>query len=392
MNIQLSDHFNCRRLLRFTLPSIVMMIFTSVYGVVDGFFVSNFVGKTSFAAVNFIMPFLMILGAVGFMFGAGGGALIAKTMGEGRHEKAQKLFSLFVYVTVICGIVIAVLGSIFIRPIAAFLGAEGTMLDALFVAVLPWGLVGAAAATAASQCLGGVIPLIYFGSRNTSLLRPRKWEMDGRALLKACTNGSSELMSNISMSIVSMLYNSQLIRYAGEDGIAAYGVLMYVNFVFLAAFIGYSTGTAPIIGYHYGAGNHRELKSLRKKSFLLIVICSGDMFMLAELLAKPLGGIFVGYDQKLLDLTVRAFTIYSFSFLFAGIAIFGSSFFTALNDGLTSAVISFLRTLVFQAAAVLLFPLYFGIDGIWLSIVAAEWMAMLVTLMFIVGKRKKYRY
>ena len=326
------------------------------------------------------------------MFGAGGGALIAKTMGEGRHEKAQKLFSLFVYVTVICGIVIAVLGSIFIRPIAAFLGAEGTMLDALFVAVLPWGLVGAAAATAASQCLGGVIPLIYFGSRNTSLLRLRKWEMDGRALLKACTNGSSELMSNISMSIVSMLYNSQLIRYAGEDGIAAYGVLMYVNFVFLAAFIGYSTGTAPIIGYHYGAGNHRELKSLRKKSFLLIVICSGDMFMLAELLAKPLGGIFVGYDQKLLDLTVRAFTIYSFSFLFAGIAIFGSSFFTALNDGLTSAVISFLRTLVFQAAAVLLFPLYFGIDGIWLSIVAAEWMAMLVTLMFIVGKRKKYRY
>lgn len=392
MNIQLSDHFNCRRLLRFTLPSIVMMIFTSVYGVVDGFFVSNFVGKTSFAAVNFIMPFLMILGAVGFMFGAGGGALIAKTMGEGRHEKAQKLFSLFVYVTVICGIVIAVLGSIFIRPIAAFLGAEGTMLDALFVAVLPWGLVGAAAATAASQCLGGVIPLIYFGSRNTSLLRLRKWEMDGRALLKACTNGSSELMSNISMSIVSMLYNSQLIRYAGEDGIAAYGVLMYVNFVFLAAFIGYSTGTAPIIGYHYGAGNHRELKSLRKKSFLLIVICSGGMFMLAELLAKPLGGIFVGYDQKLLDLTVRAFTIYSFSFLFAGIAIFGSSFFTALNDGLTSAVISFLRTLFFQAAAVLLFPLYFGIDGIWLSIVAAEWMAMLVTLMFIVGKRKKYRY
>ncbi len=392
MNIQLSDHFNCRRLLRFTLPSIVMMIFTSVYGVVDGFFVSNFVGKTSFAAVNFIMPFLMILGAVGFMFGAGGGALIAKTMGEGRHEKAQKLFSLFVYVTVICGIVIAVLGSIFIRPIAAFLGAEGTMLDALFVAVLPWGLVGAAAATAVSQCLGGVIPLIYFGSRNTSLLRLRKWEMDGRALLKACTNGSSELMSNISMSIVSMLYNSQLIRYAGEDGIAAYGILMYVNFVFLAVFIGYSTGTAPIMGYHYGAGNHRELKSLRKKSFLLIVICSGGMFMLAELLAKPLGGIFVGYDQKLLDLTVRAFTIYSFSFLFAGIAIFGSSFFTALNDGLTSAVISFLRTLVFQAAAVLLFPLYFGIDGIWLSIVAAEWMAMLVTLMFIVGKRKKYRY
>lgn len=442
MNIQLSDHFNCKRLLQFTLPSIVMMIFTSIYGVVDGFFVSNFVGKTSFAAVNFIMPFLMILGAVGFMFGAGGGALIAKTMGEGRHEKAQKLFSLFVYITVICGIVIAVLGSIFIRPIAAFLGAKGTMLDecvlygrvllpalpfymlqfefqsffvtaekpqlglavtvvsgaanmildALFVAVLPWGLVGAAAATAVSQCLGGIIPLIYFGRRNTSCLRLRKWEMDGRALLKACTNGSSELMSNISMSAVSMLYNSQLIRYAGEDGIAAYGVLMYVNLVFLAAFIGYSTGAAPIISYHYGAGNHGELKSLRKKSILIIAICSVSMFVLAELLAKPLGSIFVGYDRRLLDLTVRAFAIYSFSFLFAGIAIFGSSFFTALNDGLTSALISFLRTLVFQAAAVLLFPMIWGIDGIWISIVAAEMMAALVTLLFLVCKKKKYCY
>ena len=322
MSIQLSDHFNYRKLLRFTLPSIVMMIFTSIYGVVDGFFVSNFVGKTPFAAVNFIMPFLMILGAVGFMFGTGGSALIAKTMGEGDPEKANRLFSLFVYVSAACGIVIAVAGIAFIRPIASLLGAEGTMLDdcvtygriilialpaymlqyefqsffvtaekpqlglfvtiaagvtnivldALFVAVFRWGLVGAAAATAISQMVGGIVPLFYFFRRNSSLLRLGKTRFDGRALLKACTNGSSELMSNISTSIVSMLYNLQLMHYVGEDGVSAYGVLMYVNMIFLAAFIGYSVGTAPVVGYHYGAGNHKELKSLLKKSMNLILI------------------------------------------------------------------------------------------------------------------------
>ena len=442
MHISLSEHFNYRKLLRFTFPSIIMMIFTSVYGVVDGLFVSNFVGKTPFAAVNFIMPFLMILGAVGFMFGTGGSALIAKTMGEGDPEKANRLFSLFVYVSAACGIVIAVAGIAFIRPIASLLGAEGTMLDdcvtygriilialpaymlqyefqsffvtaekpqlglfvtiaagvtnivldALFVAVFRWGLVGAAAATAISQMVGGIVPLFYFFRRNSSLLRLGKTRFDGRALLKACTNGSSELMSNISTSIVSMLYNLQLMHYVGEDGVSAYGVLMYVNMIFLAAFIGYSVGTAPVVGYHYGAGNHKELKSLLKKSMNLILIFSLVMFGLAELLAKPLSMIFVGYDQGLLDLTLRAFLLYSFSFLFSGVGIYGSSFFTALNDGLTSALISFLRTLVFQVAAVLIFPGIWGIDGIWLSIVAAELMSAIVTELFLFTKRKKYHY
>lgn len=442
MNIQLSDHFTYKKLLRFTLPSIIMMVFTSIYGVVDGFFVSNYVGKTSFAAVNFIMPFLMLLGAVGFMFGTGGSALIAKTMGEGNSDKAKRLFSLFVYVSAACGIIIAVLGIIFIRPIAAFLGAEGSMLDncviygriilvalpaymlqyefqsffvtaekpqlglavtimagvtnmvldALLVAVFPFGLEGAAAATAISQCVGGIVPLIYFCRPNSSLLRLTKTGFDGKALRKACTNGSSELMSNISMSVVSMLYNVQLIKYAGEDGIAAYGVLMYVNMIFLAAFIGYSVGTAPVIGYHYGAGNHIELKSLLKKSITIIGIFSVIMFIAAEVLAKPLAKIFVGYDQALLEMTLRGFVIYSFAFLFAGIAIYGSAFFTALNDGLISALISFLRTLLFQVAAVLIFPLFWGIDGIWFSIVAAELMAAVVTVLFILGKKKKYHY
>ncbi len=442
MKIQLSDSFDYKKLLRFTFPSIIMMVFTSIYGVVDGFFVSNFVGKTPFAAVNFIMPFLMILGTVGFMFGTGGSALIAITMGAGDKERAKRLFSLFIYVSAICGILIGALGIVVIRPVAAWLGAEGEMLDncvvygriilavlpalilqyefqsffitaekpklglavtvaagvanmvldALFVGVLRWGLVGAAAATAISQSVGGIIPLIYFGRPNTSLLRLTRTKFDGRALLKACANGSSELMSNISMSVVGMLYNIQLMKYAGEDGVAAYGVLMYVNMIFLAAFIGYSVGVAPVIGYHYGAGNHGELKGLLKKSLVLIGIFSVGMVALAEGLARPLALIFVGYDPELLDMTLRGFLVYSFSFLFAGLAIYGSSFFTALGNGLVSALISFLRTLVFQVAAVLIFPLIWGLDGIWFSIVAAELVAALVTVAFLAGKRKKYHY
>lgn len=440
--IQLSDHFNYRRLLRFTFPSVVMMIFTSIYSVVDGFFVSNFVGKTPFTAVNFIMPFLMILGAIGFMFGAGGSALISKTMGEGEDEKAKELFSLFVKVTLGCGVVFGVLGFLFVRPIAVFLGAEGELLelcvlyariimialpaymlqfefqsffvtaekpqlglymtiasgvtnivlDALLVAVFRCGLIGAAAATAISQCVGGVIPLVYFSRPNSSRLRLVKAPFDGRSLVKACTNGSSELLSNVSMSLVSMLYNVQLIKYAGEDGVAAYGVLMYVNFVFLAAFIGYSVGTAPVIGYHYGAGNHEELKGILKKSLVLVGVFSVSMFVVAELLARPLSMLFVGYDAGLLALTLRGFLIYSFSFLFAGMAIFGSSFFTALNNGLVSAVMSFLRTLVFQVTAVMIFPLIWEIDGIWMSIVGAELMAAAVAVIFLILLRKKYHY
>ena len=442
MKIQLSDHFNYKKLLQFTLPSIIMMIFTSIYSVVDGFFVSNIVGKTPFTAVNFIMPVLMILGSAGFMFGTGGGALIAKTMGEGDTEDAKNQFSLIVYTSLIIGIVLAVLGIIFIRPIASFLGAEGQLLedsivygriilmaipafilqfefqclfatagkttlglfvtiasgltnivlDALFVAVFRWGLEGAATATAVSQLVGGVVPMIYFIRPNTSLLRLGKTRYDGNVLRKVCINGSSELMSNISMSVISMLYNAQLLKYAGEDGIAAYGVLMYVSMIFQAMFIGYSVGTAPIISYHYGAGNDNELKSLLRKSLRLIGIFAITMFGAAYLLANPLSRIFVGYDEGLLQLTVHAFGIFSFSFLFSGFAIFGSSFFTALNDGLVSAAISFMRTLVFQVAAVLIFPIFWKVNGIWASIVAAEAMAVMVTIIFLLTKQKKYKY
>ena len=442
MKIQLSEHFTYPKLLRFTLPSIIMLVFSSIYGVVDGFFVSNFVGKTAFTAVNFILPFLMILGAVGFMFGTGGGALIAKTMGEGDDVRANRLFSLVVYTSLGCGVALAALGFGLLRPLATALGAEGSLLadcitygtvllpaipayvlqyefqclfvtaekpglglavtvaaglanmvlDALFVAVLSWGLVGAAAATALSQCVGGLLPLVYFARPNTGRLRlgPTGW--DARALGKVCTNGSSELMSNISMSLVSMLYNTQLLHYAGEDGIAAYGVLMYVSMIFQAMFIGYSVGTAPVVSYHYGAGNATELHSLLRKSLTVLVGFALAMFAAARLLAAPLARLFVGYDAALFALTLHAFSIFSFSFLFSGFAIFGSSFFTALNNGPVSAAISFLRTLVFQVLCVLLFPLVFQVEGIWFSLVAAELLAVAVTAAFLRAKQRIYRY
>ena len=438
----MSDHFTYKRLLKFTFPSMVMMVFTSVYGVVDGFFVSNFVGKTPFAAVNFIMPLLMILGCGGFMFGTGGSALIAKTMGEGRREKANELFSLIVYGALVCGIVITVLGLIFLRPAAVLMGAKGQLLedsvfygniillatpfyilqyefqclfatagkpqlglcitvasgftnmilDGVLVAIFSWGLFGAAAATALSQFVGGVVPLIYFGQKNSSLLRLGTCKFDGKALIKTCANGSSELMSNISMSVVSMLYNIQLMKYAGENGVAAYGVLMYVSFIFQAVFIGYAVGGAPVIGYHYGAKHYEELRNLRKKSMRLMGMMSVTMFLAGQVLARPLSLVFVSYDRELLDMTVRGFFIFSFSFLLSGFSIFTSAFFTALNDGLTSALISFLRTLVFQSGAVLLFPLWWGLDGIWLSVVAAEVLAAVVMVLFLAGKRKVYHY
>lgn len=442
MGIQLSDHFTYSRLFRFTLPSIVMLIFSSLYGVVDGFFVSNFVGKEAFTAVNFIMPFLMILGAIGFLFGTGGGALIARTMGEGNPELANRQFSLVVYVSLGIGVILTVLGFWLLRPVASFLGAEGVLLedcvrygrvillanpayilqyefqclfataqkpklglyvtvasgltnmvlDALFVAVFPWGLEGAAAATALSQCIGGLLPLLYFGRKNSSRLRLTRTQWMGRALLKVCGNGSSELLSNISMSLVSMLYNVQLLRYAGQDGVASYGVLMYVMLVFQSIFIGYSIGVAPVVSYQYGAKNSAELRGLRQKSLRVIGAAAVLMFAVALLSAEPLSRIFVGYDAALLDLTLHAFSIYSFSFLFAGFSIFASAFFTALNDGLTSAVISFVRTLVFQVVCVLVFPLIWGVDGIWLAIVGAEMLAVAVSAGFLVIKRKKYGY
>ena len=442
MRIQLSDHFSYGRLIRFTLPSIVMMIFTSIYSVVDGLFVSNFVGKTPFAAINLIMPILIILGALGFMIGTGGSAIVAKTLGEGDPARANRYFSMLVYTTVVGGAVLAAAGELSLPIVSELLGAEGAMLqdcilygriilaalpafmlqnvfqsfmitaeksrlglavtvaagltnmvlDFVFIVPLGWGLAGAAIATAISQVIGGAVPIVYFARKNDSLLRLTKAKFEGRILLRTCTNGSSELMSNISASIVTMLYNFQLMRLAGEDGIAAYGVVMYVNFVFSAIFIGYSIGAAPVIGYHYGAQNHAELKNLSRRSLVLVVISGVAMTVLAELLAQPLTHVFVGYDAGLYALTVRGFMLYSISFLVSGVNIFGSAFFTALNNGKVSALISFMRTLVFETSTVMLLPIVWGIDGVWSAIIVAEACALVLTTAFLVGLRKPYGY
>ncbi len=442
MKIQLSDHFTYKRLLRFVWPPITMMIFTSIYGVVDGFFISNFVGKIPFAAVNLIMPFLMILGCFGFMLGAGGSALVSKTLGEGNKEKANQIFSLLVTVGIVIGVILAVIGIIFLEPIAIFLGAEGEMihycviygriilvavpafmlqnmfqsflvtaerpelglvmtvlagvtnmvLDALLMGVFAWGTVGAALATAISQFVGGVAPFFFFLKPKRSLLRLTKPVFDGQALLKTCTNGSSELVTNISLSIISMLYNFQLLKYAGENGVAAYGVIMYVNFIFIAIFIGYSIGTAPVIGFHYGAGNHGELKNIFKKSMTLLMITGIVLMVIGLVFSGALARLFVGYDPQLCEMTVKGFRIYALSFLFCGFNIFGSSLFTALNNGLVSAVISFLRTLLFQVGAILIMPLIWGLDGIWYSVTVAEVVALILTMTFIIKLRGKYHY
>ncbi len=442
MKIRLSDHFSYRRLMRFVLPSVIMMIVTSVYSIVDGFFVSNFVGKSAFAAVNLIMPFLMALGAFGFMIGTGGSALVAKTMGEGEAEKANRYFSMLTYVLIVIGVALSAAGFIFIRPIAGLLGASGGVLedcivygrillvanaafmlqnafqsflvvaekpkfglaisiiaglmnvalDFLLVYVFPLGLAGAAIATAASQLAGAAVPLLYFLLCKDSALRLTRAKFDAGALLRSCINGSSEMLTNLSASFVSMLYNFQLMRIAGENGVAAYGVIMYVNFIFMAFYFGFSIGSSPVFSYHYGAENHGELKGLFRKSLVIIAIAAFTMTALAELLASPLSRLFVGYDAELLAMTRTAFKLYSLSFLAAGFNIFGSAFFTALNNGLLSAVISFLRTLVFQVAAILILPALLGINGIWIALVAAEGVTLLVTFPLLAAKRRQYHY
>jgi len=442
MAIHLYDRFNYKRLIRFVIPSVIMMVFASVYGVVDGIFVSNFAGKTAFAAVNLVMPFIMAIASIGFMIGTGGSALVAKIYGEGDREGANRVFSLLIYTTVALGALFSAFGIIFMRPISVLLGAEGEMielcviygriilasltawmlqnvfqsfcvtaekpilgliimvsagvtnivLDALFVAVFEWGIIGAAAATATSQVVGSIIPIIYFAFPNSSVLRLSGCKLDGGAILKTFANGSSELMTNISMSLVNILYNYKLMQLFGENGVAAYGVIMYVSFIFISIFIGYSIGTAPIISYNYGAKNAEEMRGVHRKSLVIMGLSAFILTLTAEALAHPLSAIFVSYDRELFELTKRAFAIYSLSYIFSGFSIYASSFFTALGNGIVSAVISFLRTCVFQIGAILILPIIMGNDGIWYSIVVAELTSVIMSFIFLGVNKRKYSY
>ena len=441
--IQLSDHFTYGKLLRFTLPSIVMMVFTSIYSVVDGFFISNFAGKTAFAALNLIWPFLMILGGMGFMIGTGGTALVSRYLGAGQKERARRYFSMLVEFTALLGLLLTAIGLIFMEPIARFLGATEEMipdcvlygriviafnvafmfqnvfqsflvaaekprlglvatvsagvtnmvLDALLVGVFRWGLAGAALATGLSQTVGAVIPMVFFLNReNGSALHFSFTPMEAHPLLQACGNGASELMSNISGSIAAMVYNFQLLKFLGEDGVSAYGVIMYVGFIFVAIFVGYSIGSAPIISFHFGAENREELKNMFRKSYLLMAVWGIAMALAAYLLAGPLAKLFVGYDRQLCELTVHAMRLHCLAFLFTGANIFTSSLFTALNDGTVSALVSFARSMVLQIATVLLLPGLMGPDGLWLAALATDTCALVIDICVLGGNRKKYGY
>ncbi len=440
--IRLSDHFTAKRLIRFVMPSIIMMIFTSIYSVVDGLFVSNYVGKTAFAALNLIYPPLAMLGGLGFMIGTGGSAIVAMTLGEGKKDKANEYFSFLIYVTIAVGLTLTVVGFGVLRPIAMLLGAQGRMLenclvygwiilafqtafmlqfvfqsffvtaekpklglavtvaagltnvvlDYLLVGVFHFGLLGAAVATGMSQVVGGVLPLVYFAGKNGSLLKLTKAKWNKWVLVKTCTNGSSELMSNISASVVNILYNYQLMLRAGENGVAAYGVMMYMSFVFSAVYLGYAVGCAPIISFHYGAANRDELKNLFRKSIGLNGAAGLFMIATAQLAADPLMRIFVGYDGDLFAMTRDGFRLYAMAFLITGLNIFGSAFFTALGNGGVSALISFLRTLVFQVLSVLILPVYLGVSGIWLAVVVAEVLSLAVTAGLLMANRKKYGF
>ncbi len=440
--IHLSEHFTNSKLLRFTLPSIAMNIFASLYIVVDGFFVANFAGKSEFAAVTLIFPILNILGTIGYMFGVGGNALVAKTLGENDRERANRLFSMIVLASSCVGVILMVLGFIFMPQVASMLGAEGKLLensvlygrifilalpawiwvyefqlffiasekprlglavtvitglcnvalDALFLIGFKWGLAGAAAASALTQIVGGVFPLIYFSRKNDSMLRLVKPAWEVKSLVKCCINGSSEFMEEAAASFVGIFYNVQLLKYAGEDGVVIYGLLMYLSLIFSAIFVGYSNGVGPVVSYHYGAQNHEELRNLRKRSLTIIGVASVAMFVLSEVLARPFSALFLQDGGKLLADAVHAFRIFSFAYLFTGMAVFGSAFFTALNNGQVSALIAFLRTFVFELGAVLLLPLFLGVDGIWSSYVFAEFMAAATGCIFMAALKKKYHY
>ncbi len=448
MGVRLSDHFNYKKLFTAVLPTILMMMFTSLYSIIDGIFVSNFTSTDAFAGLNLIMPVTMIIGSLGFMLGAGGSALTSMTLGQGNRERANKIFSMIVYFNIILGLVISTIVFIFIEPIAIALGSvsgqvasqimidnavlygrillifmvmfmlqnvfqsffvvaekaknafimtivaglTNIFLDALFVAILKWGLVGAALATGISQTIAAIIGFVYFSRRNNSLLKLTKTKLEFLPLLKSCTNGSSEFISNTAASVVSILFNIQLLKYAGVNGVAAYGIIMYASFIFNSVFIGYSIGVSPLIGYNYGARNTKELKNILKKSLVITLIFSIIMLLSVEFFAGALSSVFTHGNNELLELTTKGFRIFGLSFLLCGFNLFISGFFTALNDGITSAIVSFTRTGIFQICCITIVPIWLELTGVWLSVVIAEIMAICVSITFLILKKNKFNY
>ena len=447
MHVALSEHFTYKNIVKITISPILMMIFTSLYTIVDGYFLSNYAGLDAYAGVNVIFPVIMVVGGMGFMFGAGGTALSSKELGEGNKLMASKVFTMMIKTVLIVGTLISVLGFVLIRPIAVALGniTNGTteamveeaitygrilslgqvlfmtqnlfqsyfmvdekprlgfiytilagvtnmVFDFILIGVFRLGVTGAAIATILGYAVGSIFPLIHFIGNEKGNIRLVKTKMMFRPILKSCTNGSSEFVSNISSSVVGMVFNIQLLRFYGQNGVSAYGTLMYVSFVFVSIYIGYSIGIAPVVGYNFGAKNKKELSNVLKRSLIMTTFFAIMMFLLGEFIGPLFAKLFLSSDEELLELSIHAFRLYSFHFVFCGFSLFISSFFTALNNGLISALLSFLRTLVFQVGFVLLLPLFMGKEGIWWSIIVCEVCSFLVAFGFLFAKRKKYGY
>ena len=440
--IQLSDHFDYKTLLKFTVPSVLMMVISSVYSIVDGLFVSNFAGSDGFAAVNLMMPIAMMISCIGFMAGAGGSALISKTLGEQKNDEARNQFSLIIYIILALSVVIGIAVFLFIPQIAAMMGAEGVIytncviygriliaalpafmlqilfqnflvvaerpkmgmiiaissgvtnivLDALFVAGFRWGVGGAAAATVLGQVIGGLVPLAYFMMKKNHLLWFTKTKFHVETIKRTCSNGFSAFINNASMSLVGIVFNLRLMALMGSDGVVAYGVVMYVTYIISGVFMGYSTGISPVFSYNLGAGNKDEIKELFKKSLVSISVAAVILVALVMIFARNLAAIFVSYDDNLMTLTTEAIRLYNISFLIAGFNIFAAAFFAALNNGAVSGVLSLSRTLVFQLGCLFILPALMGSKGIWLSVTAAEIFAVLAALYFVAKNKGKYQY
>lgn len=446
IDIKLSDKFNYSRLLRFALPSIVMVLISSVYGVVDGVIVSNYTDVEHFAALNLILPYITLLGAAGLMLGTGGSALVGKILGEGKSIRANGIFSLLTYTTIAIGLFLGLFGYITSDAVANILGADETMqhlsfeysgiiflflpcyvlqlyfqsllttaerpslalqitllagitniaLDILFVIYLKQGLRGAAYATGVSQTFGGLLPLLYFilNRKKSDInikLGVALWDL--KAICKSCVNGLSEWLMSVSLAIVSFLYYYLLLTGdRGEMGVDTYGVLLYFSYIFIAVSVGFSRGIAPVISYHYGASDRHELHSLLMKGLLIVLVLNLVSGITAQVLSAPLANIFVGHDKGLYEYTVVAFRIYSIHFFVTGFNIYISSFFTALNNGKYSGWISVLRTICFESISILTIWMLFGVDKIWWGVTIAEFLTMVIAFSFLFLKRNFYGY
>lgn len=444
MKIELSGHYSYSRILKTCIPSVLMILTTSVYSIVDGLFVSNFAGTTSFAALNIIWPAIATVAAFGLMFGTGGSALVAMVIGQDDRDRANGIFTMLIRAMLILGAVCGTLLFIFMRPVSIWLGADEAMLpdcirygrilvcampafmsqmafnsffmtaekpqlgtlltvicgitniafDALFIVVFGWGLTGAAIATVLGMAVGGIYPLYYFSSkkRNTTKLKFVKADTDWHCIVRCCSNGLSEYVGNIALNIVSMCYNLQLMKLIGQDGVAVYGILMYIGYVYASVYIGYNIAVSPIVSFNYGAQNHDELKSLLRKSIVILLVAGTILTGLSEILSSPMAGIFVGYDPGLKALTARAIRIYMISFMICGLNMFVSAWFTALNNGIVSACAAFARTLVFEMGAIFILPLLLGLDGVWLAVDVADMLALVLAVILLSTFRKRYNY